>query len=127
MLDRGETKDWFASTEIIIEAVDRRPRPLSVPGAHADGRAARSSSPRLFKDRNFAAGLLFIFVVGIILLATLALLPPFLQNLMGYPVLTTGLRAGAARHRHDDRDVRWSAAWSAGSTRALLILDRPRR
>src|SRR5262249_33933779 len=32
-----------------------------------------------------------IFVVGIVLLATLALMPPFLQNLMGYPVITTGL------------------------------------
>ena len=30
-------------------------------------------------------------MVGIILLATLALLTPFLQNLMGYPVLTAGL------------------------------------
>ena len=70
------------------------------------GRAARSSSRALFKDRNFVAGLIFIFVVGIVLFATLALLPPFLQNLMGYPVLTTGLRAGAARHRHHDRDVR---------------------
>ena len=48
-------------------------------------------NPRLFDDRNFAAGLVFIFVVGIILLATLALLPPFLQNLMGYPVLTAGM------------------------------------
>ena len=47
--------------------------------------------PRLFKDRNFVAGLVFIFLVGIVLLATLALLPPFLQNLMGYPVLTTGM------------------------------------
>ena len=47
--------------------------------------------PHLFKDRNFTIGLCFIFVVGIILLASLALLPPFLQNLMGYPVLTAGL------------------------------------
>ena len=36
-------------------------------------------------------GLIAIFIVGIILLATLALLTPFLQNLMGYPVLTAGL------------------------------------
>src|SRR3546814_8662147 len=47
-------------------------------------------APGLFKDRNFAVGLFFIFIVGIILLATLALLPPFLQNLMDFPVLTTG-------------------------------------
>src|SRR3546814_4898613 len=45
----------------------------------------------MFVDRNFAVGLVFIFVIGIILLATMALMPPFLQNLMGYPVSTTGL------------------------------------
>ena len=47
--------------------------------------------PRLFKDRNLVVGLSFIFVVGVVLLATLALMPPFLQNLMHYPVVTTGL------------------------------------
>jgi DHA2 family multidrug resistance protein len=45
----------------------------------------------MFADRNFSVGLIAIFLVGIILLATLALLTPFLQNLMGYPVLTAGL------------------------------------
>ena len=47
--------------------------------------------PRIFKDRNFVVGLFFIFVVGIILLASLALLTPYLQNLMDYPVLTAGM------------------------------------
>jgi DHA2 family multidrug resistance protein len=45
----------------------------------------------MFADRNFTVGLIFIFTVGIILLATLALLTPYLQNLMGYPVITAGL------------------------------------
>jgi DHA2 family multidrug resistance protein len=45
----------------------------------------------MFKDRNFSLGLIFIFMVGTILLATLALLTPYLQNLMGYPVITAGL------------------------------------
>ncbi len=45
----------------------------------------------MFKDRNFAVGVLFIFVVGMMLLATLALLTPYLQNLMGYPVMHGGL------------------------------------
>ena len=89
MLDRGQSQDWFTSSEIVIESVlsalflymfvvhmltDRRP----------------FLEPGLFRDRNYSLGLVFIFVVGIILLATLALLPPFLQNLMGYPVVTTG-------------------------------------
>src|SRR3546814_9102088 len=46
--------------------------------------------PGLFRDRNLAVGLFLIFMVGVVLLATLALLPPFLQNLMDFPVLTTG-------------------------------------
>ena len=39
----------------------------------------------------FTIGLCFIFVVGIILLASLALITPYLQNLMGYPVITAGM------------------------------------
>jgi DHA2 family multidrug resistance protein len=45
----------------------------------------------LFADRNFCVGLVLIFFVGVILLATLALLPPFLQSLMGYSVYDAGL------------------------------------
>ncbi len=54
-------------------------------------RKTRFVDPALFKDRNFVAGLVFIFNVGLLLFATLALLPPLLQDLMNYPVVTTGL------------------------------------
>jgi len=47
--------------------------------------------PKIFKDRNFAIGVLFIFIVGIILFSTMALLPPYLQNLKRYPVIDVGL------------------------------------
>ena len=40
---------------------------------------------------NFVVGTIFIFLVGMILYATLALLTPYLQNLMNYPVLTAGI------------------------------------
>jgi DHA2 family multidrug resistance protein len=89
MLDRGETKDWFSSSEILIEAVVSG-LCLCLFVVHMMTAKGPFIEPALFKDRNFAVGLVFIFVVGIILLATLSLLPPFLQNLMGYPVLTTG-------------------------------------
>jgi MFS transporter, DHA2 family, multidrug resistance protein len=89
MLDRGQSQDWFNSTEIVLEAV--------VAGlclylflVHMFTAERPFIEPGLFKDRNFGVGILFIFIVGIVLLATLALLPPFLQGLMGYPVLTTG-------------------------------------
>ena len=44
----------------------------------------------MFADRNFATGLLFMAVTGVLLLAGLALLPPLLQNLYGYSVLQSG-------------------------------------
>jgi len=90
MLDRGETKGWFGSTEIIVETA------LAGLGLYLFLVQMMTAErpflePRLFKDRNLVVGLSFIFVVGVVLLATLALMPPFLQNLMGYPVVTTGL------------------------------------
>jgi len=54
-------------------------------------RKAPFIAPALFKDRNFLTGNLFIFLIGVVLFATLALLPPLLQSLLGYPVVLTGL------------------------------------
>jgi len=90
MLDRGTAHDWFSSTEILVEA-GLAVLCLYLFIVHMFTARQPFIEPALFKDPNFAAGLVLIFVVGIILLATLALLPPFLQNLMGYPVITTGL------------------------------------
>ena len=89
MLDRGEQLDWFGSREIVIEtALAGLAFYLFLVHTFTSDRPF--ISPAMFRDRNFAVGLFFIFVVGIILLATLALLTPYLQNLMGYPVLTAG-------------------------------------
>lgn len=90
MLDRGEQLDWFSSTEIVLEgALAGLAAYLFV--VHTFTAERPFIDPRMFKDRNFSVGLVFIFMVGIILLATLALLTPYLQNLMGYPVITAGL------------------------------------
>jgi DHA2 family multidrug resistance protein len=90
MLDRGETKDWFSSTEIMIEATIAA---LSFYLFLVQMFTVQHPflQPGMFKDRNYSTALVFMFVMGIILLATMALLPPYLQNLMGYPVMTTGL------------------------------------
>jgi MFS transporter, DHA2 family, multidrug resistance protein len=90
MLDRGQLKDWFNATEIWIEGG------LAAAAAylfvvHCLTAEEPFISPRLFRDRNFLTGNVFIFVVGVVLFATLALLPPLLQGLMNYPVITTGL------------------------------------
>ena len=45
----------------------------------------------LFKDRNFVAGCLFMVVIGVVLFGTMALVTPFMQNVIGYPILTAGI------------------------------------
>ncbi|MFC6672491.1 DHA2 family efflux MFS transporter permease subunit [Marinobacterium aestuariivivens] len=89
-LDRGELLGWFDSTEVVIElGIVVLCGYLFI--VHSCTHPHPFISPGLFRDRNFSVGLLMIFAVGIILLATMALLPPYLQHLAGYPVLTTGL------------------------------------
>src|ERR1700681_4020615 len=89
-LDRGERLDWFASREIQLEAA------LCVLGCylftvHTLSVRDPFIDPALFRDRNFVIGIILIFIVGVVLLATLAMLTPYLERLMNYPVLTAGL------------------------------------
>jgi MFS transporter, DHA2 family, multidrug resistance protein len=91
MLDRGQLMDWFSSTEICVEATISAVA-LYLFIIHMLTTTQPSFvSPALFKDRNFLTGNVFIFIIGVILFATLALLPPLLQDLLNYPVVTTGL------------------------------------
>jgi len=46
---------------------------------------------RLVRNGNYVTGLLFIFIVGMVLYATRALVPTMLEELLDYPVATTGL------------------------------------
>jgi DHA2 family multidrug resistance protein len=91
MLDRGQLKDWFSSTEVCIEATVAGVAIYLFIIHMLTTTKQRFVSPALFKDRNFLTGNVFIFVVGAVLYATLALLPPLLQDLLNYPVVTTGL------------------------------------
>ncbi|MDD3764423.1 MAG: DHA2 family efflux MFS transporter permease subunit [Nevskiales bacterium] len=90
MLDRGQTLDWFDSTEIVVET-GLAALALYLFIVHSLTTRQPFLPLRLFADRSFMLGLVMIGVVGIVLLATSALLPPFLQNLKGYPVLLIGL------------------------------------
>jgi DHA2 family multidrug resistance protein len=90
MLDRGQLLDWFSSSEIVIEATAAG-LGFYLFLVHMFSSAHPFINPRLFKDRNFVASNIFIFLVGVILFATLALLPPMLQNQLQYPVVLTGL------------------------------------
>ncbi|HEX3970925.1 MAG TPA: DHA2 family efflux MFS transporter permease subunit [Stellaceae bacterium] len=93
MLDRGEELDWFGAGEIVIEAI------LAAAAfylflVHSFTTRAPFVRPRLFRDRNFSAGIIFILIVGLTYYASLALQPPYLQELMNYPVVTSGLVMG---------------------------------
>jgi DHA2 family multidrug resistance protein len=93
LLDRGEQLDWFGSGEIIIEMIVAASAfyLFVVHTFTADEPFVR---PALFRDYNFAAGTLFIAIVGLAYYASLALQPPYLQDLMNYPVVTAGVVMG---------------------------------
>jgi DHA2 family multidrug resistance protein len=90
LLDRGPSQDWFNSGEIKLEAAVCA---LAFYLFVTHTLTARKPFIRLalYKDRNFLTGNILIFLVGIVLFATLALLPPLLQGLMGYSVLQAGI------------------------------------
>jgi len=88
-LDLGQQKDWFSSSFIVFTAVSATvllisfvlwelltPEPIV--------------NLRVFTDRNFAAGCGIIATVGIALYGSTALLPLFLQTVLGYPAVESG-------------------------------------
>jgi DHA2 family multidrug resistance protein len=91
LLDRGELKDWFGSIEIWIEATIAA-LALYLFIVHTATATDRSFLNReLLKDGNCMIGTVLMFVIGMPLYGTMTLLPLMLQNLMNYPVVTTGL------------------------------------
>ena len=93
LLDRGEELDWFGSSEIVMEAIVAASA-LYLFLVHTFTAAEPFVKPSLFRDRNFAAGSLFVAIVGLTYYASLALQPPYLSNLMNYPIVAAGLVLG---------------------------------
>ena len=90
MLDRGEELGWFGSSEIIGEAI------VAAAGfyyflAHSLTAASPFVRMELFRDRNFVFGCVFMVVIGVVLFGTMALVTPFMQNVVGYPIVTAGV------------------------------------
>jgi DHA2 family multidrug resistance protein len=90
MLDRGEQLGWFESTEIWIELF------VSLAGfyfffAHSFTTKTPFVRFELFRDRNFISGCLFMVLIGVTLFGTMALVTPFLQNVLNYPILSAGM------------------------------------
>jgi DHA2 family multidrug resistance protein len=93
MLDRGERLGWFDSYEIVLEAG------LAVAAfyvflVHSLTARRPFLNPRLLLDRNYAIGLVLVLIFGMMNFTPMALLPPLLQNLAGYPDNTIGFLIG---------------------------------
>ena len=89
LLDRGERMEWFASTESCLEAG------ASVMGFYLFAVHILTSNKHflnkaLFRDRNFSLSTVMFFAFGFVLLPTLALTTPMLEELLGYPPDITG-------------------------------------
>jgi DHA2 family multidrug resistance protein len=90
VLDKGQEDDWFNSSFItrlaviaVVTMIAFIVWELSVKDPIVD--------LRVLKDRNFAVGTLLMTLVGAVLYGTIALLPLFLQTLLGYPAVQSGL------------------------------------
>jgi DHA2 family multidrug resistance protein len=89
-LDRGEQLGWLESNEIIAEFI------VSAVGfyyffAHSLTTSKPFVQFSVFKDRNFVTGCVFMAVMGLVLYSTMALSSPYLQNVIGYPIITAGV------------------------------------
>jgi MFS transporter, DHA2 family, multidrug resistance protein len=89
-LDRGEQLGWLESNEIIAEFIGS-----AVGFYYFFAHSFTTSRPfiqfTLFKDRNFVTGCIFMAVMGLVLYSTMALASPYLQNVIGYPIITAGV------------------------------------
>ena len=90
VLDKGQQDDWLAAVWIRwVLTISAAAMVIFVV------RELVTDEPivnlRILSDRNFAIGTILITAMGIVLYATTAMLPLFLQTLLGYPALEAGL------------------------------------
>jgi DHA2 family multidrug resistance protein len=90
LLDRGAQADWLASAEIWVYLLLTLSATWMVVIHFATSKAPMFER-KLFADRNFTIALGFMVVIGIVMFAVMALLPPMLQTLFGYGVIDTGI------------------------------------
>ncbi len=89
MLDRGEQLGWFGSPEIVAELI------VSIAGFYYFfAHSLTTNEPfvrfAVFRDRNFLIGCFFMMIMGLMLFSSMTLATPFLQNVLGYPIMTAG-------------------------------------
>ena len=90
VLDEGQKEDWFGSHFIVTFAIVTLVCLVAVVFWEL-----RQKEPiidfRILKDRNYALATLSMLVLGFVLYASTALMPLFLQTLLGYTAMMSGL------------------------------------
>jgi len=90
VLDKGQEEDWFSSS-LITAAVIFTAIALIAFVIWELFTKEPIVDLRVLKNRNFTVGTCIMTVMGIVLYGTIALLPLFLQTLLGYPALQSGM------------------------------------
>lgn len=90
VLDRGEDRDWFASAEIMVEALIAASC-LWMALVHLTTARTPLFPAAMFADRNFTIGLVFTGLIGLVMMSVMALLPGLLQQIYGYSPLQSGI------------------------------------
>ncbi|MEQ8394556.1 DHA2 family efflux MFS transporter permease subunit [Thalassobaculum sp.] len=94
MLDQGERLDWLDSGTILLCAA-LAGLALYVFVVHSATADRPFLNPKLLLDRNYALGLLIVFIFGMLNFTPTTLLPPLMQGVRGYPDSVIGLVLGA--------------------------------
>lgn len=90
LLDKGQEEDWFSSRFMCVMALL-----AAVMLTAFVIRQLRVSHPlvnlSLFRNRNFAAGIIVVVVLGVVMYGSLVTLPLFMQELLGWNAQTSGM------------------------------------
>ena len=95
LLDKGQEDDWFGSHFIVTLMVTAAVCLIALV-IWEWFRKEPIIDVRLFKNFNFAAANLMMFMMGVMLFSTLVMIPEFLQTLMGYTAELAGLVLSAS-------------------------------
>ncbi len=89
LLERGESKDWFASREIQIESIVAA---IGLIGFvwHELVTPNPMVNLRVLRHRQLAVGVVFASILGFALYSSVFALPVFLQNYLGFTAWDTG-------------------------------------
>ena len=122
MLDRGQELDWFAFARDHGRGGRGGPRASICSSSTCSPPRSRSCRPACSRTETSSPAIIMVFCVSSVMLATSALLAPYLQNLAGYPVYTAGWAMaprGIGTSRRCSSRRGWACGWiSARSWRS---------